>query len=123
MVQSLGIIRFLHLVHNFEQGSIWNVYYFFNNSLFENDIVNIQMMCSLSDPQDIFEMLVENYFSYDKEMKFFFEAPGALENDERFSRKKMAIEDFLNLLIYLMTDEICLLNLEVYKDAHSFSTH
>jgi len=64
VLRALGMIRYIHLIHNFRYGKIWHVYYYFYNAFFEVDIAIIQMMMSLTRPEGLFEILVKNFFSY-----------------------------------------------------------
>jgi len=116
-LRSLGMVRYLHLVHNFNTGPIWQVYYFSNNLFFEVDILTIQIMATVMEPEALFETFVDNFFSYDKDMKAFFRNPEALDqNDDRYKQKIQLLEDFFHFLIFIMNDETCRLNSKVCKD-------
>lgn len=119
VLRNLGMVRLLHMVHNFKAGPLWHVYYFFNNVFFEMDIVTVQMMSIMVRPEVLFELLTSNFFSYSSELQEFFKNPEALKDSDYIKQKISAIEDFMNFLIYIMNDEICRLNLAI-KDAHSF---
>jgi len=116
-LRSLGMVRFLHLVHNFNTGKIWQVYYFSNNLFFEVDILTIQIMITMMEPEDLFEAFVDNFFSYDKNLRSFFRNPEALDpKDDRYKQKLQLLEDFFHFLIFIMNDESCRLNSKVNKD-------
>jgi len=116
-LRSLGMVRFLHLVHNFNTGPIWQVYYFSNNLFFEMDILTIQIMATVMEPEVLFETFVDNFFSYDNDMKAFFRNPGVLDpKDDRYKQKLQLLEDFFHFLIFIMNDETCRLNSKVCKD-------
>jgi len=108
VLRALGLVRYIHLVHSFQEGEIYEVYYFVTSAFFETDIATIQFMLMLMNGENLFEILAENYFSYYPELLEFFN--GAELKGEHPKRSLLMIEDFLNLIIYLMNDEICLLN-------------
>ena len=111
VLKCLGMIRYVHLVHNYAHGEIHTVYYFSNNLYFEGDIVFIQSMVLLINKEDLFGVLVKNFFSYCPELISFFEDSKSIQTGDRFRAKVSLIEDFLDFLIFIMTDEICLLNI------------
>ena len=84
-LRSLGMIRFIHLVHNFNSGKIWHVYYFSNNLFFEMDILTIQTMTTVIEPSKLFEVFISNFFSYNKDLQGFFSNPESLSpKDDRY---------------------------------------
>jgi len=113
-LRALGMVRYLHLTYNYKYGKIFTVYYYVWNSFFETDVVTTQMMLALLKPEEgLFELLVQNFFSYSPEIQEFFKNP----NEENYQKKLLtAIEDFLYFLVFLMTDEICMIGVETkYK--------
>jgi len=84
VLHSLGMIRYLTLVHNFKSGDLWRVYYFFNNVFFETDIVSVQIMTVLLKPEKLFETIVKNFFSYSTELQEFFKKPEGIIKDDYF---------------------------------------
>jgi len=113
-LRALGMIRYLHLTFHYKSGDLFDVYYYIWNAFFEIDVVTIQMMLLLLKPEErLFQLLVENFFSYSPEIQGFFKDP----NEENYEKKLLTIiEDFLYLLVFLITDEVCLLNIQTkYK--------
>ena len=75
VLRALGMIRFVHLIHNYKHGEIWEVYYFVWNAFFETDITTIQLMSLIADPESLFGILTQNFFSYNPELLEFFSHP------------------------------------------------
>jgi len=75
LLRALGMVRYLHVVHNYKSGKLWNVYYFLNNIFFETDILSIQMMAQLVKPEILFETLATNFFSFCPELQEVLKNP------------------------------------------------
>ena len=82
--RTMGLIRYLTLVHNYNAGELWYVYYFFNNSLFEIDIVTAQLLTMLMKPENLFQDVVQSFFSYSPELVDFFVHPSNLKTQEDY---------------------------------------
>jgi len=69
----------------------------------------------IANPKNLFEVIGDSFFSYDDEMKVGWRIPSSLillGEDEMVKKKKMTVmRDFLMFLVYLMSDELCLLNM------------
>ena len=76
---SLGLNRFMDVIKTPLTRSM-NGYYYNLLNIFETDIVLIQMMTLFINPQDIFSVLVENFFSYSQEIQEFCLSFGPVEN-------------------------------------------
>jgi len=84
ILRILGLVRFIHIIHNFDGGPIYSIYYFLGNVFFETDIVAIQNMSMIIKPERLFEHLIKNFFSYCPELQKFFENPLSLKSDDHF---------------------------------------
>jgi hypothetical protein len=101
------------------------VYHDVTYNLFDNDILTIQMM-SMILPKNVnmYEFIVRQYFSYTKEITEYLLDFKLLQADDAQTFGPL-IEDFFRFLIYLMTDETCLVNNlwtrdpKVYIEQHS----
>ena len=62
---------------------------------FETDIFTTQMMAMLVKPEKLFEVLVNNFFSYSTELQGFFKDPNSLKVDDYF---KYNIASYFNIL-------------------------
>ena len=103
-LKTLGLVRGLHMRHNFKQGPLWEKYYWIPYGFFESDVLSIQIMSMLIPSEQVFEVLTNNFFSYSNELKNFFKSPKTLPAEN-------LVKDFLQFIIFLMTDELCLLNI------------
>lgn len=81
VLRTLGIIRGLHMLHNYRRGSLWKKYYWL--WFFERDIFSIQTLVTLLPAEKTFEVLVSNFFSYSSELQLFFTEPWSLKADNQ----------------------------------------
>jgi len=117
-LKSFGKLRYITLVHNFDGGMIWGVYYDISGSMFELDIVQIQLLNSFitTPEQDLFTLTAQSFFSYSEELQKFFTDPSkSLISDDYLKQKITVLEDFLSFLIFIMNDELSLVNLQYTK--------
>ena len=81
-LKALGYMRFIHVVHDYNMEEVRKGYYHFQKLLFEGDIVLIQMMTVLHKPENLFETLTQNFFSYDQNIMKFFQSNQSLEKND-----------------------------------------
>lgn len=116
ILKSFGLIRFFSTVLQPDWQQLSNGYYIFGCIFFEVDVVTTQMMILLCEglegQGDLFESLTKSFFHYDEELKSFcLENPTFINLDDNIQKRMIVMKDFLNFMVYLMNDEICLLNL------------
>jgi len=75
-LKSFGRLRYLTLVHNFDGGMIWGVYYDVAGNMFELDIVLVQLLSMFVKPENLFTTVSNSFFSYSKELQAFFNKTG-----------------------------------------------
>jgi len=84
VLKTVGMVRYLHLMHNFTSGQLWMVYYFIPGVTFQRDIFLIQMMTMIADPGCVFKKIVESFFSYNAELQEFFDDPCQLVINDHY---------------------------------------
>ena len=115
----LGMTRYLHLTHDFTSATGLEGYYGHQSRCFEYDIVGLQVLSSLTT-ENLFENIVKGFFDYDEELQEFLLSGKNLPTNDHLRAKLTMLEDFLTLLVYLMNDQICLVNLQ--KNSQDFKT-
>jgi len=115
----LGMIRYLHLTHDFTSATGLEGYYGHQSRCFEYDIVGLQILSSLVK-ENLFGTLVKGFFDYDEEIQAFLISGKSLSTNDHLRARLSMLEDFLTLLVYLMNDQICSVNLN--KNSQDFKT-
>jgi len=113
ILRSFGFIRFLGGVVDTEMEHLFRGYYLFGCLFYETDVLAVQKMVMIANPKNLLETIGDSFFSYDNEIKLEWKDFNSLisKNDEDMKKKKMIVmKDFLMFLVYLMSDELCLLN-------------
>ena len=83
ILKALGYERFIHVIHNQRMEDMRVGYYRFPELLFEADIVSIQMMIMIHKPENLFETLTQNFFSYEVTVVKFIQNNVPLEKNEK----------------------------------------
>jgi len=115
VLNNFGAFRYLQLIHNYQAGPLHYVYLFINNLMHEHDIIALQMTTLVLDKIDIFEYFSKNFFTYSSEISDFLLKEEKLVEDDRIKHKFIVIEDFLALINFIMSDELCYLSSQVGK--------
>ena len=109
LLKPIGALKLLAFVdpNSYDQAAM--TYYSPIYNLFDNDILTLQMFLPFIPKESIYELLVKSYFSYSKEIiDFLLEArPLPKDNIEILLN---LIQEFFLFLLYVMNDEICLVN-------------
>jgi len=75
--KTLGILRFITILRDPEWAHLGKGYYFFHYLYLEMDIALSQMMILLASPDDLFETITQNFFSYNQDLQDFCKNPSA----------------------------------------------
>ena len=114
ILKCFGFIRYLGAVVDTEMEKLFDGYYIFGCIFYEVDVVTVQKMIMIADPKSILEVIGDSFFSYDQGLKGTWKdlIGGSFNPQDEHLKKKMTImKDFLTYLVYLMNDELCLLNM------------
>jgi len=116
LVKPLGALKLIEYLSESSSEKISRVYHDVSYNLFDNDILTIQMMSMIIPPNvNLFSLLVKNFFSFSKEIAEFILEFKVLPNED-IQKFAPLIEDFFRWLLYLMTDETCLVNNVLTRD-------
>jgi len=109
VLKTLGAARFVYVNLSKQENSMFT-YLSQGSNVFDIDIAAIQLMSVFLKPEELWDTFVTNFFSYDVDLRNFFNKFTIVE----FSKDSLnAQKDFLSFLIFIMSDEICLLNLKI----------
>ena len=111
LLKNFGFMRFIGGVLDTDMGKLFNGYYLFGWLFYEADVVLTQMMIMIANPKGIFEVVGDNFFAFDEDLKGTWKDLVINSKDEYLKQKTVVLQDFLSFLVYLMSDELCLLNL------------
>ena len=82
-LNTLGLVRYLHITHNYKQGELWNIYYYLPFVFFETDVVTVQAMSLVSNPEKLFQDLTQHFFKYPcPKIQEFFTNPECILSEE-----------------------------------------
>jgi len=109
VLKTLGAARFVQINLSKLQHPLFS-YMSQGSNIFDIDLAAVQFMSVFLKPEEMWNTFVTNFFSYDIDLRNFFNKFTIVE----FSKDSLnAQKDFLSFLIYMMSDEVCLLNLKI----------
>jgi len=120
ILKPLGAIKLIQFLSPSSASKIHRVYHDVGYNLFDNDILILQMMLPLLDKKiNVYQLIVEQYFSYNKEIREYLLEFKPLTNIV-FQKFSPMIEDFFRFILHIMTDELCLVNNLYTRDPRTY---
>jgi len=117
----VGVLRKIYFTDEMTRSFLAPAYYPAACSIIETDIVSMQMLIPYLNRGTCFKYLVENWFNYGPDIREYVLTEAVEEKKLLYKNSEVLLEDFLNLLVVVMIDEICLLRLMLSKDPRDYS--